>query len=67
MECCLCNLSVLGLWSYISHMRLVNCKDADFILICGINHCEKALSSFAAFNTHIYRHHHEVLNLSRTY
>ena len=36
------------------------------LLICGINNCEKALSSFAAFNTHIYRHHREVLNLSRT-
>uniref|UniRef100_A0A1X7TWL0 C2H2-type domain-containing protein n=1 Tax=Amphimedon queenslandica TaxID=400682 RepID=A0A1X7TWL0_AMPQE len=66
MECCLCNVSVPGLWSYGSHMKLVHCKDADFSLICGINNCEKALSSFAAFNTHIYWHHCEVLNLTRT-
>ena len=51
-------------YSYISHIRLVHWKDAGFELQCGIGGCTALFRTFGAFNSHVYRHHRDAMELT---
>ena len=63
MECSLCATCLPSLPSYVSHLRLVHATDPNFSIKCGINNCLSNFKSFGGFNSHVYRHHRDALNL----
>ena len=66
VECSLCGFFSPNLTQHVSHLRLVHSQDPNFSTDCGIGSCSKRFSTFAAFNTHIYRHHRSELGLQLT-
>lgn len=64
VTCPLCSISLVSIRSYISHIRLCHYKDTDFELTCGISDCVAVFSTFGAFNSHVYRHHRDILRLT---
>ena len=63
MENSLCATRLPSLPSYISHLRLVHATDPNFSIKCGINNCLSNFKSFRGFNSHVYCHHHDALDL----
>ena len=63
-SCPLCELSFLSVRAYVSHVRLVHFRDNNITLMCGINGCVTSFGSFAGFNSHVYRHHRDALELT---
>ena len=63
ISCQLCELEFPSIRTYISHIRLVHSNEARFTLVCGISGCTTSLGSFGAFNSHVYRHHRNELDL----
>lgn len=62
-KCPLCHYLCPSLALYISHLRLVHNGDPTFNASCPIDCCEKAFSTFSAFDSHIYRDHRAALGL----
>lgn len=48
---------------HISHLRLVHSSDQFFSVVCGVRGCRETFGAFAAFNSHVYRHHRNALGL----
>ena len=46
---------------YVSHLRLVHSKDPSFKIMCGVDNCREVFGAFSAFNSHVYRHHREII------
>ena len=65
-QCSLCSYFSPSLSQHVSHLRLVHSQDPNFFVKCGIEGCSSHFSTFAAFNTHIYRHHRSALGLIQT-
>lgn len=65
IECQLCGCFSPNLNLYVSHLRLVHSKDQSFNIQCGIDSCAEVYSAFAAFNSHVYRHHRVALGLKK--
>ena len=63
LTCPLCGALSLTLKAYVSHLRLVHRRDSSFNVMCGINDCREVFWAFAAFNSHVYRHHRLALGL----
>ena len=63
LKCPLCDALSLDLRAYISHLRLVHSSDPSFDIMCGISDCREVFRAFAAFNSHVYRHHRSALGL----
>ncbi len=61
--CPFCNYFAPSFKLYISHLRIVHSRDPSFQVICGIVGCTQTFRAFAAFNTHVYRHHRVALEL----
>ena len=41
---------------YVSHLRVIHSKDANFSVLCGVRGCREVFRTFSAFNSHVYRH-----------
>lgn len=65
VKCQLCGCLSQNLTLYISHLRLVHSKDRSFSVKCGIEDCREVYTAFAAFSSHVYRHHRVTLGLER--
>ena len=65
-QCSLCSYFSPSLSQHVSHLRLVHSQDPNFFVKCGIEGCSSHFSTFAAFSTHIYRHHRSALGLIQT-
>ena len=63
-SCPLCELSFLSVRAYVSHVRLIHFRENNITLMCGINGCVTSFGSFAGFNSHVYRHHQDALELT---
>lgn len=63
LKCPLCDALSLNLRAYISHLRLVHFNDPSFDIMCGISDCREVFRAFAAFSSHVYRHHRLALGL----
>ena len=63
VNCPLCDFISPSLRLHISHLRLVHSKDQNFKVKCDVEGCEKTFCAFAAFNTHVYRHHRAKIGL----
>ena len=63
--CPLCPTTSSTLREYVSHLRIVHSKDAKFNVICGVGRCREVFHAFSAFNSHIYRHHRDLMGLDR--
>ena len=61
--CNVCSVSVLGVRSYVSHIRLCHHKTIDLNLSCTIGGCTSVFNTSGAFCSHVYRQHREHLNL----
>ena len=66
VPCPLCGIPSPSLKLYVSHLRSVHGKDPNFNVMCGIDGCREVFRSFAAFNSHIYRHHRVAIGLERS-
>ena len=64
--CPLCGFLSPSLTLYVSHLRLVHSQDRNFSVICGISNCTKSFRRFAAFGSHVYRHHRSDLGLEKS-
>ena len=42
---------------YVSHLRVIHSKDANFSVLCGVRGCREVFRTFSAFNSHVYHHH----------
>ena len=47
--------------SYLSHLRIRHANDADFRVICGINHCQASYHNYGSLYKHIQRLHNDLL------
>lgn len=63
VKCQLCSCLSPNLTLYVSHLRLVHSKDQSFRVVCGIGTCMEVFTAFAAYSSHIYRHHRAALGL----
>ena len=63
VQCVLCGIPSPSLKFYVSHLRTVHGKDPNFNVMCGINGCREVFRAYAAFNSHVYRHHRVALGL----
>ena len=61
--CPLCGALSLTLKAYVSHLRVIHGRDSSFNVMCEINDCREVFRAFAAFNSHVYRHHRPALGL----
>ncbi len=59
----MCSTLLPHLNAYVSHLRLVHGSDGEFFVECNISDCHQEFRAFAAFNSHIYRHHRDELGL----
>ncbi len=62
-KCALCGYISPNLMFYVSHLRIVHVTDESFHVVCGIGNCDKEYTAFAAYSSHIYRHHRVALGL----
>ena len=65
VECPLCGYFSPNVTLQISHLRLVHSTDPLFNIVCGIGGCTSTFGAFAAYNSHVYRHHRDALGLER--
>lgn len=65
-KCFLCGSPSLTWRLYVSHLRVVHSKDPSFHLMCGIDGCREVFRTFSAFNSHVYRHHRDVMGVNST-
>ena len=63
VECPLCSYFSPNLTLHVSHLRLVHAKDPSFNITCSIGGCREVFTAFAAYNSHVYRHHRVALGL----
>ena len=59
--CSFCSLSLTGIPSWFSHIRLVHSHEPGFFMRCSINGCALTYRNFSSLNTHVYRHHREAI------
>jgi len=65
VECPLCGCFSPNLTLHVSHLRLVHSSDPSFNIVCSIRGCAhtETFRAFAAYNSHVYRHHRIALGL----
>jgi hypothetical protein len=54
----MCTFEAPSVALVLSHLRLVHSNDPHFVVLCG---CSKTSRSFTALYSHIYRHHHDLI------
>ena len=59
--CSLCRSYFRDVPTWFSHIRLVHGNDPDFSMQCGIDGCSKVFKTFSGLNTHVYRHHRDII------
>ena len=67
VKCQLCSCLSSNLTLYVSHLRLVHSGDPSFRVICGNGSCSSVFTAFAAYNSHIYRHHRAAFGFMELY
>ena len=62
-ECSMCDFLSPLLTFQVSHFRLVQSKDCNFSVSCGIGGCVEHFRSFSAYTSHVYRRHRTAIGL----